>query len=60
MPRTHRRLLILPALTLAACGGSGGQNEAAPGSAAPPAEKPADAAPWQVRDTATDTASVRH
>lgn len=54
MSRMHRRLLIVPLVVLAACGGRRDAEKAEP-----PAGAPADATPWQVRDSAGDTAFVR-
>jgi len=59
MNRTRTALLILPLSAFAACGGRGSTGEAdAP--AVPSAEAPADATPWQPRDTLPgDTSAPR-
>jgi hypothetical protein len=51
MTRTHRGLLIIPTLAMAACGGGGGGGSGGESAAVaqPPAGAPADATPWQVR-----------
>jgi hypothetical protein len=47
MPRMRRALLIAAALSIAACG----RGEKGAEDARPPAGAPADAEPWQPRDT---------